>query len=377
MSSLTMEDAREAKRRAEERRRGVAGYYGIVEGTDKQPTEKDPRREPADPPKVDHYTRRETRLAHPSFDAERLPAFLVECGCGECHDRYDPLADEVTGAFSDVMTRDEYAREECDQPRPMTLERAREAYLRYQRAAYNSGMTSVLEDTETRHGKILGAERDLLERYDDDVTVIFLSLRLSPVEYQNGERRWIEPVKLDQHLHGGWQNVYETMKYHLGAFDYEYFAITTTTTSAATPHTHVVIWVDDPDDEVHIGMAESMVGSHVNNVRGAYDKDHPVEEGKSDAGIVFHDPPRVSFDGVDDETLGEIASHNEVGERVYRNTVPTYYAANQQPHWVLKNVYDAESDINSDSPLVDDGPIAMAAPHDWIKSSDGIDVTVG
>lgn len=70
-----------------------------------------PDAEPADPKQPDHKARRDTRLVPESFDAHNLPKPLVECGCGECSDRVDPLADE-SHAFRDVY----YARDECPTP---------------------------------------------------------------------------------------------------------------------------------------------------------------------------------------------------------------------------------------------------------------------
>jgi hypothetical protein len=252
----------------------------------------------------------------------------------------------------------------------MTIERAREAYLRYQRAVYNrEEWTSFVERTRDRHGVIMGAERDVLNRYDSDATVIFLSLRLSPIEEINGERRWMQPVKLDQRLHDSWQNVYGTMNYQLGDFNWEYIAVTTTTTTAATPHSHVQILVEDPDDEVTIEMAHSMVESHIKNTKGAYSDDHPVEEDQRDAGIVFHDPPRVDLD--EDRDLEILKARDYEGFPL--NTVTMQYMTDQRPHWVLDNVYDGDSDVDQNSVLVDGGAIAWASPHSWLKWSDGID----
>jgi len=256
----------------------------------------------------------------------------------------------------------------------MTIERASEAYLRYQRAVYNrEDWTSHYERTRNQHGEMMGAERDVLAEYGEDVTIIFLSFRLSPIEEINGERRWVPPVKLDQRLHDSWQNVYATMDYQLRDFDWEYVAVTTTTTTAATPHTHVQILVEDPDDEASAKMARSMVDSHVSNTKGAYPEDHPVEKNERDAGIVLHDPPRVDPD--EDRDLGILKARD--GEGFPMNTVTMQYMADQRPHWALENVYNGDSDVGSDSVLVDGAAIAWASPHRWLKSSEGIDLGGG
>lgn len=368
MSELTLEDAKQAKREAEARLRQRGDYYGVTH------TNSLPTTEPADPPRVDHGERRQVRLAHESFDATNLPAPVVECGCGDCPDYVDPLADEPEGPFADLKDRSEMAQDVCPSPRPMTLERAREAYLRYQRASYNHPRRySKVEEIRAKHGLILGAGRELQEVYGDSLTTVLLSLRISPIEVEDGTRRWVEPVKLDQWLHSSWDNIKRTMRYHLDGFDWEYLAITTTTTSAATPHTHVLVYVDDPDDEVSIEMVRSMVQSHVNNAQNAYESDHRVRDGRDDAGNIRHDPPTV--DVTDDRHLPVLKSRD--GEGFHPTTAGLNYIANQRPHWVLDNVYDGDSDVNTDSVLVDGGAIAWAAQHRWLKPSQGLDLQNG
>ncbi len=161
------------------------------------------------------------------------------------------------------------------------------------------------------------------------------------------------------------------MKYQLQGYDYEYIAITASTDSAATPHTHLLIWADDPDNEVSIGVAHSIVQSHVNNTKGAYEKDHPVQKGQKDAGVVFHDPPRVL---IDDETALEVFKTR--GREGFPLVSPMLkYMAHQRPHWVLRNVFDGESDVHADSVDVEGAAVEWACNHHWIKSSDAIELS--
>ncbi len=177
---FTIEQAKEAKRRA-----GVGDDYA-----DFQKKNSPSQSEPADPVKIDHETRRDTRIAHPSYDARKLPKPLVECGCGECPDAADPLAGE-NEIWRDCL----WAAEQCPNPQPLTVERAAEAYVTYQKALWNHpNRTSRYERIRTQHGQLLGGARDVWEQYDDP-TILFCSLRLSPIEIQNGQRRWIEPIK--------------------------------------------------------------------------------------------------------------------------------------------------------------------------------------
>ena len=269
--------------------------------------------EPADPSRIDHESRRNTRLAHPSFDATRLPKPLVECGCGDCPDAADPLADG-----SEVWRDSLAASEVCPTPQPMTIERACRAYLVYQQASKNSpDRTSRFEATRNQHGLLMDAERDLLTEWGDDVTTVLLSRRLSPIATERGpssedadaddyaisvgnsssdessSRQWLPPIKLDNRLHDSWRNVYDALKYHLREFEWEYVAVTAPTESAATPHQHIYLWIRDPEDEVSVDHVCPAIDSHVRNTKGARSEDHPVEAGESDAAVVQHDPPRV------------------------------------------------------------------------------------
>ena len=142
------------------------------------------------------------------------------------------------------------------------------------------------------------------------------------------------------------------------------------TTSAATPHRHAVIYVDDPDDVIGIGVAESAVQSHVNNCEGAFPEDHPVEPGQSDAGMVFHEIPKA--DEVPEETLLDV--FHARGEQSFSlPSVPLYYMSIQQPHWALKNVYDRTSDIHANSIHVEGAAIAWALSWKEYSSSEGFE----
>lgn len=318
-----------------------------------------PDSEPADPCCVDTETRRNVRIAPPEVDATCLPKPLVECGCGSCPDAVDPLDD---------VSRNQFARENCPAPQPVTMERARKAYLRYQRVATNGGeYPSPLQETRTQHGRLLDAERQVLDRMTGP-TLLLLSLRLSPVESDNGDRYWVHPTRLDERLHDAWEPVKRKLRRRLDGFNSEYVAVTAPTTSAATPHKHVLVYAEDPENEVGIEVAQSAVESHVNNCKGAYEEDHPVEEGQSDAGIVLHDPPIA--EEVSDDTILDILRYHD-HEISQMNTVQMHYVANQRPHWALENVYDGTSDINEYDALVDGGPIAWASGYDWLSSSRG------
>jgi len=246
----------------------------------------------------------------------------------------------------------------------MTIERASEAYLRYQKAAENSAdKTSLLGRTRNTYGRLLGGDVEIRDQMDNP-TLLFLSLRVSPIHREGGHRRWIPPVTLDSRLADSWENVRAVLNYQLQDYPREYVWITAATDSAATPHRHVLSYVEDPDDEITIEVQRSAVQSFVDNTQGAEHAFHPVQPGESDAGIVFHDPPLA------DQSIGSHPiEHHEIPFGI--PSVPICYMANQLPHWAIKNVYDPTSDVHNDSPEVDGGAVAWASPNNWVSSSQG------
>ena len=308
---------------------------------------------------INHSERRSTRLVHSSFDTHQLPKPLVECGCSKCTDSVDPLADE-SHVFRDITS----AKESCPSPRPMTVERASEAYAVYQKASLNApDRISELERTQSRHGRILGGDIELRDRMENP-TLILLSLRVSPIHRENGRRQWIHPVTLDSRIADSWENVRSTLSYHLKDHWYEYVWITATTSSAATPHRHVLIYVDDPDDSVGIEVPRAAVSSFVNNTQGAEHGFHQVEPNQSDAGIIFHEVPTA-------EKAYKSHPVDYDPTAWAKPSVPIYYMANQQPNWALKNLYDGTTNVSVDSTPIEGAAIAWCSPNKWFDSSNG------
>jgi len=197
----------------------------------------------------------------------------------------------------------------------------------------------------------------------DNPTLIFLYLRVSPIDRQNGQRRWIPPVTLDNRLADSWENVRSVLNYQLRDYDREYVWITAATDSAATPHRHVLIYVEDSHNQIGIEIPRAAIDSFVANTIGAEASFHPVELGQRDAGIIFYDPPKA------DEALKN-RNFEEYGGPFWIPTVPLYYMANQLPHW-FKNVYDPAHPIDTDSVQVDGGAVAWASQNNWVSCSQG------
>lgn len=395
--ALTLEDARSAKREArQERGVGSDGAYDGPCVKSPSPSHPHDETEPHDPVDIDHEARRETRLIDETHEAAELPKPLVECGCTECPDDVDPLADE-SEAFRDVTD----AKSHCPDPQSMTVERAAEAYYVYQKASYDSeSRTSRLGRLRQQHWHLMESERDLLERWDGEVTTVLLSFRLSPVEYVEAtdcgggvesdgahyglsvkshpssssqfSRRWVPPLQLDERLRDPWRKVTDRLRYHLDGFDWEYCWVVSPTDSAATPHLHVYLWIRDPDDEVTVDHVRPAVDAFTENAVGADPQRHPVEAGVSDAAVVRHDPPR--YDEIDDAQLAHIFEQRG-GEGFKMNTAGFAYLLNQRPEWVLKRLVEDGADRDEEQVALEGAAIAWGSPKDWIGASDAIEMS--
>ena len=319
--------------------------------------------EPADPPQVNHQTRRDTRLAPPSYDATRLPTPLVECGCGDCSSFADPLA------TTEVR---QYAADVCPEPRAMTVHRATEVYLRYEQAALNSDdRTARYADGRQRYARLLDVDRQRQEAYDG-LTTAMVTRRLSPIS-DGGE--WLTPLTIDQRLHDDavTRSMMNAIDYQLSDFDYEYVAVTAATDSAATPHEHILFWIDDPDDSITVDHFRSGLDKHTERVAGARPKDHPVHvDGRRGAITVRHDPPLA--DDVERDSISGILEASDVASdrSIPIHTAAIQYLASQLPHLVLGDVRDGTRDV--DDARVDGAAIAWASPHHWIRSSSSIEI---
>jgi hypothetical protein len=385
--------------------------------------------EPAVPEDINQQIRRQTRLVPESHKTERLHRPLVVCGCEEdCPDRYDPLAEEMsqdTHAFGDHLDRSDMAADECEDAQPITIGRAAEAYYRYQMADYHRGdRTSKLDRVEAKHGQYLDAERRLLDEMDSPSTAL-LSLRVSPLEggdddsdtdnyevtpkstsnsdgsetsttngmdseggvsepnpdhyevtpknhtdHSDPAQDWIEPVRLDERIHDSWESVRETLRYHLDEFeDWEYAWVVSTTDTAATPHLHVYLYVEDPDDELTVKHLRPAVESYVSNTIGAHPDDHRVSADESDAATVFHDPETISYEP---SQVRQILREMDT-DRFKPNTRGLAYLLSQRPDWALRRILTGQSSRDDEQTALEGAAIAWASPKKWLDSSEGFD----
>jgi hypothetical protein len=302
--------------------------------------------EPADPDprRTDHERRRGMRIAPPSMKVDRLP---------------DPLV--------------------TDDERPQTVREAAETYLKVQRSNWDSeAYTSAYERARGTYAGLLDADRQCRQEYDG-LTTVLVTRRLSPLD---DEGEWLEPLAIESQLHdeAARRSFTRALRYQLRSYDYEYAAITATTESAATPHEHVYLWIDDPEDAIGVEHFEPAVEKHVARVPNAHEDDHQIQaEGNHGAVTIRHDPPLVDHvpDAVEDD-IEQIRAHSEaVGadESVPVNTAGAQYLASQLPHLVLSGVYDGTVDVHAEDARVDGAAIAWASQYNWLRSSHGLSIT--
>ncbi len=286
--------------------------------------------EPADPSTPDHAARRALPLAPPSVKSDRLP---------------DPLTDGE---------------------RPVTVDETRETYLRIERDARTTeGRTSKRARHLRRYAQLLESDRELQERYDRPTTVM-LTRRLSPLD-DSGE--WLTPWECDTMLHGGSvrKSVRRCLNYQLGEYDFEYAAVTAPTRSAGTPHEHIYLWIDDPDDAVGVDSIAPALDKHLSNCANASERHHRFRTDGSGGAIRVEHAPPVRGDAP--ERFSEIREWSETEPRPV--TQGAQYLASQLAHLPVGDV-DNPAEPNPPDALLEGAALAWASPNRWFRASGGV-----
>jgi len=293
--------------------------------------------EPADPDTPDHSTRRGLPLAPDSVKPDRLPEPFV-----------------------------------TDNGRAVTVAEAGETYLKVQRSNWND---DALISKYERHKfetypRILEADRHFRAEYDC-VTTAMLTRRLSPLDNAD---RWLTPWECNEMLHGGTvhRSVRNALNYQLDAFRYEWLAVTAPTRSAGTPHEHIYLWIDDPEDAVttdHIAPARD---KHLKYCTNAYEKHHRYRaDGTGGAITVQHDPDLIEF--VPDEffSIAENSQTYAKTGKVLANTAGAQYLASQLAHLPVGDYYQNQWE-NPAQILFEGAALAWASPYNWFRTSGGV-----
>jgi len=318
--------------------------------------------EPADPPRSEstHRDRRQTRLA-PQESVEKIPDPFVECGCGGCSDSVDPLADDESNRS---------AAEVCPSPQPVTVERAREIYIRYDVSKDTDGSkTSKLEYHQNElYPRILAADRDFQRL--SNLTTVMVTRRLSPLD-DNGD--WLTPFEINEMLNGSKvrRSVRASINNQLEGYLNMWVGVTAVTDIAATPHEHLYYWIHDPNDEITVDHFAPGLEKHLKYCENAYWKDHGyAEDGTEGAITVRHDPPAVDQPTENLENAVKLMPESDSPADYRQPTCGAQYLASQLAYLPLKDQLDADTQ-NPDDTKLEGSAIAWACQksRQWFRES--------
>ena len=273
--------------------------------------------EPADPSRLDHNVRLQLPLIPDTVKASLLP---------------DPLRDG---------------------DRPLTVGEARDVYIPIERSWLNTDYKKSKHRGHKKHyWGVHEVERRILEYLSepDDLTTVMFTRRLSPLdEYDNLLTLW----ECDEMLNGGCirRSVREALNYHLGDFEFWWFAVTAPTRSAATPHEHQYIWIDDPENEITTDHIAPALGKHLKHCPNAYERHHQYRRDGSDGAITVHHSPEIRSNG---------------------NTEGVTYVASQLAYLPIADLVDSSKDDPADQ-LFEGAALAWARGDvaNWFRSSSG------
>lgn len=216
-----------------------------------------------------------------------------------------------------------------------------------QRVAWNTdGRTSQYERHRwTLYPRLLDTDERLIEEYGDGLTTVMLTRRISPLDDNDD---WLTPWECDAMLNGGSvrRNVGRRLRYHLNSFTYEWAAVVSPTPVAGTPHEHIYLWINDPDNEVDTSYIVPALEKHLDACETAYEKHHRYRRDGSKGAITYRHDPELTEGG---------------------NTSGAQYLASQLAHLTLGDYYDAEQD-NPPEALLQGAALAWASPYDWFRS---------
>jgi len=286
--------------------------------------------EPGDPSTPNHAARRALPLAPPSVKLDRLP-------------------DRLT-----------------DTERPVTVEEAREEYLYIERHARNKERrTPKHKRAVRRYAQLLEADRQLQERYDG-LTTVMLTRRVSPMDSAD---EWLTPWEIEEMLNGGTvrRRVRECLDYRLGNYRFEWVAVTSPTRSAATPHEHIYLWIEDPENSVTTENIHPALEKHLDGCANAYERHHRHRTDGSHGAITVQHSPDLC-EQRNDKVAKRVASGDTPARATTRGA---QYVASQLAHFPANNYFDPTKPDPPDT-LLEGAALAWATPHKWFRAGSGV-----
>jgi hypothetical protein len=248
-----------------------------------------------------------------------------------------------------------------------TVAEAGETYLKVQRSNWNDDtLTSKYERHRFEtYPRILDADRQFQAEFES-LTTAMLTRRLSPLD-ERGD--WLTPWECNEMLHGGkvHRSVRDTLAYQLGDFQFEWVAVTAPTRSAGTPHEHIYLWIDDPDNDVTPAHLAPALDKHLKYCANAYEKHHRYRSDGTDGAITVQHAPTL-IDQRHDEVTRHVASGDTPPQA---NTAGAQYLASQLAHLPVEDYY-ADDRSDPPRPLFEGAALAWASPLDWFRAGRGV-----
>jgi hypothetical protein len=259
----------------------------------------------------------------------------------------DPLNKHDSGSGLDWAAFDtaSWAQSVCSNPQPLSLERAGEVFRRYTKAKLNdNNRTSKAEQDQLNFAKIMERDRYARQQYGDNLTTAMLSFRISPIEKDWPNRRWLSPVLLADALLTFRSEVLQRAKSvqnHVNECHYAW--VVTGTELYSTPHYHCYFWMDDPDDNVELFDFRSAIKRHCEGHQ-AFRDDHPIQtsDGEQKAVTVRYSPEIVDTEEgttvtSDDGTILDMSCirreiRQKKNEPYHEATKGALYIATQLPY---------------------------------------------
>jgi hypothetical protein len=255
-----------------------------------------------------------------------------------------------------------------DNGRPETVAKAGETYLKVVRSNWNDNNHTSKHERHLKglYSRILDVDRHFQMQYDD-VTTVMLTRRLSPLDDANN---WLTPWECNEMLHGEsiHRSIRNALDHNLGAFEFEWVAVTAPTTSAGTPHEHIYLWIDDSENSVTTDHIEPARDKHLKYCANGYEEDHRYRvDGTNGCITVRHDPPLVK------ENAHKSVAKHVIRENTapYANTRGAQYLASQLAHLPIADYYDSAKQTPPDT-LFEGGALAWASTYNWFRSSGGV-----
>ena len=303
-----------------------------------------------------------------SDDVAGLSKWLVKCGCGSCHDLTHPLGmdvndsddsderlyrgeSELTSDGSRLYHSESRAKGWCDDPTSVTLEGAATLVGKFTTSKHGDDSEKGKIDSEKRaYATLMERDRHVRRRFGhSNVTTVLLSLRPSP---RTSEDSWRTPTELAREVANVTQRTFAKLRRDLdGQYPFEVSYVIAGTQVFATPHSHIVLYLDDPDNAARPSDFSPAVQYGVSRLSTASPDAHSIDdEGDEGAVRIEHDAAikDVERSGMDVSAVHAHAFEGDDEGDSDEGHVPTpfaatLYAATQLPYMsvleALKNGY--------------------------------------